>query len=101
MKRNAIAHPVTGACPFPWSSEHAEAVPLPSVESLRMECDAIIRLEKASRVKSIEVISGIAWLTGTPGDEDILLRAGERHDLHDTWPFVVQALEQAIVVLKA
>jgi hypothetical protein len=59
----------------------------------------VIRLEKNSDVKTVEIIRGIVWLTGTPAKGDLLLRAGDRFELRNNWPYVIQALEGAELTL--
>jgi hypothetical protein len=55
------------------------------------------RIEKADGVAEIRVICGTLWLTHTPGEGDILLRASASHSLSTGWPVVVEALEDTAV----
>ena len=57
--------------------------------------DEVIRLEASSTIASIEVESGLVWLTSTPANGDVLLRQGDQFTLRDHWPFVIQALGDA------
>jgi hypothetical protein len=70
------------------------------VEIIRLPREKVIRLEMKSGVKSVEAKSGMVWLTGTPANGDVLLSPGERFELRDNWPFVIQALEPAELSLN-
>ena len=59
----------------------------------------VLRLTPDLRVSHIEVKEGTVWLTGCPANGDVLLREGDRFELSNQWPFVVQAIGNAIVVL--
>jgi hypothetical protein len=82
-------------------SKRAEVVDQPAtqVRVIQLPREKIIRLEKDSGVKSVEASSGIVWLTGTPANSDVLLLPGERFILSDNWPFVIQALQPADIIL--
>jgi hypothetical protein len=67
--------------------------PAAQVEFIQLARHKVIRVEKTSGVDRIEVKSGAVWLTGTPADGDVILSPGERFELRDNWPFVIQALE--------
>ena len=69
--------------------------------AVRMANAEVIRLDKKSGVKSIEVIRGIVWLTGTPADGDIILQEDDRFVLSTSWPYVLQALNEAEIVLRS
>ncbi len=69
-------------------------------ETVSLPREKIFRLDKNSRASSIEIISGVIWLTGTPADGDVLLSGGERFVLQDKRPFVIQALEPAEILLR-
>lgn len=90
---------MTGAGGLPWRGGAWTGTVAPDVEIVCMERDAVIRLEKTSRVKNIRIKKGIAWLTATPANEDILLQPGEPFELRNAWPFVLQALEETEVAL--
>jgi hypothetical protein len=82
-------------------SDFAEAKPalaLPA-RTVHLSHNAILRLEKSSRIKFLEIKSGSAWLTGTPAIEDLILHPGERFKTGADWPYVIQALEPAEVIL--
>jgi Protein of unknown function (DUF2917) len=66
-----------------------------------MKRGEIIRLEKTSGVRNIEMKNGVVWLTGTPADGDVLLQDGERFELRNNWPYVIEALEPAEVLLAS
>ncbi len=57
----------------------------------------VVRLRKAKDVSRIHVRQGAVWLTRTPADGDVILRAGDRLDLGHGWPIVVQALQDSHV----
>jgi hypothetical protein len=59
----------------------------------------VARLEKDSGVKTIETKAGVLWLTGTPADGDVLLQNAGRFDLRDRWPYIIEALEAAELLL--
>lgn len=59
----------------------------------------VIRLEKHLKVKTVTVHRGVVWLTSTPAKGDVLLRPGDRFELQDNWPYVIQALESAELAL--
>jgi hypothetical protein len=75
----------------------------PSAEPPAMELrpGEVRRLDLAVRVRQIEVEQGVIWLTGSPADGDVLLRAGETYSPTGQWRFVVQALETARIILRA
>jgi len=68
-------------------------------QTIRLKRGAVIRLEKSSGVKSIEISSGTVWLTGTPAVDDVLLTEGGRFETAGAWPYVIQALESGGIVL--
>lgn len=80
------------------SSAAAVDQPPVSVKTVHLPRDRAVRLEKTSGIKILEVRSGTVWLTGTPATGDIVLSAGERLELPDQWPFVIQALSSADLV---
>ncbi len=93
MKNNLAVFPTTAIC----GSDSCEAVVADrlatQVETIQLPHEKVIRLEKNSDVESIEITIGMVWLTGTPANGDVLLSPGERFELRDNWPFVIQALE--------
>src|ERR1041385_7187882 len=58
---------------------------LAKATTIHLKRGEVMRLEKNSRVKNIEAKNGIVWLTATPADGDILLRAGELFELQNNW----------------
>lgn len=60
----------------------------------------LIRIEKDSGFGSIQIRRGAIWLTGTPANGDVLLMPESAFDLVDSWPFVVQALGPAEILLS-
>lgn len=79
---------------------NAEATSVPSARTARMTHNEVIRLENSSGVKTLEVKSGIVWLTGTPSHNDLILQKGERFETGTDWPYVIQALEPAEISLS-
>lgn len=61
----------------------------------------IRRIDEADGARVLEVLHGTVWITATPADGDVLLRAGDRLELEDRWPFVAQALGPARLLLSA
>ena len=59
----------------------------------------VIRLEKKSGVNNIETKDGAVWLTGTPANDDVLLKNGEQFELQNHWPYIIEALEQTDLLL--
>jgi hypothetical protein len=85
----------------------AHTVALDSPESVRTETpslrsgfrvvarDEVIRLERRSGIKRIEIKTGVVWLTGTPASGDVLLSAGDVFECQKSWPYILQALEHS------
>ncbi len=73
----------------------------PSAEPrvLSLPADGVLRLDRSSRVKGVAVRSGTVWLTGTPAKGDVILRPGDRCRFDGGWPFVLQAIGDAEMVL--
>lgn len=81
-----------------YEREPAAAVnPLP--ETRQLQNRQVFRLRKTEDVSRIQVRQGAVWLTRTPADGDVILRAGDRLDLEHGWPIVVQALQDSHVDL--
>jgi hypothetical protein len=74
---------------------------LPAMESpiIFLRENEVIRITKHARAKHLEVAQGTVWLTGSPANGDVLLHEGERFSFTDNWPFVVQAIGPARIVL--
>lgn len=66
---------------------------------IRLDREKVIRLEKHSKVKTVEINRGVVWLTGAPANGDVLLQAGDRFELQDSWPYLIQAMETAELAL--
>ena len=94
MKTDLALRPADGLRVFRSRADAMDQPPV-SVKTLHLPRDRAIRLEKVSGIKTLEVRSGAVWLTGTPATGDIVLSAGERLELTDQWPFVIQALSSA------
>jgi hypothetical protein len=69
------------------------------IETISLNRGEVIRLEKNCGVKNIATKSGIVWLTGTPASGDVLLQNGEQFELQNQWPYVIEALEEAELLL--
>lgn len=61
--------------------------------------DEVLRLTPENRISRITIVRGTIWLTASPANGDVLLSAGENFSLEGNWPFVVQALGEAAVIL--
>ena len=97
MKTDLALRPADGLHVFRSCPDAVDQPPV-SVKTLHLPRDRAVRLEKASGIKTLEVRSGTIWLTGTPATGDVVLSAGERLELPDQWPFVIQALGNAELV---
>ncbi|MGV3659172.1 MAG: DUF2917 domain-containing protein [Prosthecobacter sp.] len=73
------------------------AAPLP--DTWHLQNRQVIRLNKASNASRLHVRRGAVWLTRTPADADVILRAGDKLDLEHGWPIIVQALQDSCVDL--
>ncbi len=100
MKNNLIAFPVTIIRAPVSRDAFVTNRAATQVEIIRLPREKVIRLEKNSGVESVETKSGVVWLTATPANGDVLLSSGERFELRDNWPFVIQALEPAELSLN-
>lgn len=58
-------------------------------------------LHHRDRVAGIAVKSGAVWLTETPADADIILRANEQFRFAGKWRVVIEALENSEMFFKA
>jgi hypothetical protein len=67
--------------------------------AIRLRDDEVVRLTRASGFARVEVRRGTIWLTGTPANSDVLLPAGEHFQFTNDWPFVLQAMGEAEIVL--
>jgi hypothetical protein len=97
--KNACAIPLE--TPWPTTSVRRSAIgrEAHAVETMYLPRGAVIRLERRSCIKHLRVISGLVWLTATPANGDVLLASGEMLNLKKDWPFVVEALEPAELIL--
>jgi hypothetical protein len=85
-----------------FSRWHPDARSLPAKQksfTLRLGPDEILRLTGSCGVNRLRVHQGTVWLTGTPASGDVLLRAGDHFPLTARWPFILQALGDAEIVL--
>lgn len=74
-------------------------LPTPRSGIVRLAVNDTMRIGAADRVEYLEVLRGTVWLTGTPATGDVLLREGEGFALADDWPFIVQAMSPAEIVM--
>jgi len=58
----------------------------------------VLRLEP-DRHRCVILKRGIVWLTGNPADRDVVLHSGGQYHCADRWPVVLEALEEAEIVL--
>ena len=68
--------------------------------AVHLRGNEVIRLANVSGFTQVEVRSGTIWLTGTPAQGDVLLHPGEKFQLTNGWPFILQAVEEAQIVLR-
>jgi hypothetical protein len=68
---------------------------------VHLHSNEVMCLTKVSGCRQVEVRSGTIWLTGTPAKGDVLLRPGEQLHLTHGWPFVLQAVNEAQIVLRS
>jgi len=67
----------------------------------RLVSGQVLRLEARMRITRLRVLEGCLWLTTTPADGDVLLRAGDVWDADDRWPIVVQAVADATAAVES
>jgi hypothetical protein len=67
--------------------------------SLQLARGQVHRLDPADGVREIQVLDGILWLTTTPAEGDILLRATDRFSPPNKGAVVFEALKHASVLL--
>ena len=67
--------------------------------SLQLARGKVHRLDPADGIREIQVLDGTLWLTTTPAEGDILLRAADRFALPAVGPIVFEALKDASVLL--
>jgi Protein of unknown function (DUF2917) len=68
--------------------------------AIHLSGNEVIRLTRMLGFQQVEVRHGTIWLTGTPAKGDVLLRSGERFHLTRDWPFVLQAVKEAQIILR-
>ncbi|EDY20507.1 hypothetical protein CfE428DRAFT_1704 [Chthoniobacter flavus Ellin428] len=67
--------------------------------SLQLARGQVHRLDPADGVREIQVLDGVVWLTTTPAEGDILLRASDRFSTPNAGRIVFEALKDASVLL--
>lgn len=92
MKNNSAVHALASFAPA------AERF-LFKIKTVSLARNEVMRLERSSGIKTVEAKNGVVWLTGSPAESDVLLQNGERFELQNRWPYVIEALEQAEIVL--
>jgi hypothetical protein len=60
----------------------------------------VLRVEAGQRVSRLSVLDGCLWLTTTPADGDVILRAGDEWHADGRWPVVVQAIGPAAATVS-
>jgi hypothetical protein len=63
--------------------------------------NSVMRFMPESQVRSIEIRAGTVWLTSTPARGDVILQRGDCFDFCLHWPFVVQAIGDATMILHS
>lgn len=59
----------------------------------------VLTITREDALTSIQVDSGLIWLTETPATRDYVVAQGEKFDATSGFPIVIQALEESLVVL--
>lgn len=95
MKINFASFPVTFFRWLPRWLASAAHRPLARASLIHLPPNQAVRFEKSSGVASLETKSGRLWLTGSPADGDVLLSPGQRFELKENWPYVIEALESS------
>jgi hypothetical protein len=67
--------------------------------ALQLVRGQVHRLERIDGVREIQVLAGVLWLTTTPAEGDVLLRAGDRFSASTGWPVVFEAVQDASIML--
>ncbi|HEY5894080.1 MAG TPA: DUF2917 domain-containing protein [Chthoniobacterales bacterium] len=57
-------------------------------------------IRETSGITHVRVETGKIWLTATPGTEDIVLQAGDLFTFTQDWPFVLETLSDARIILN-
>lgn len=65
---------------------------------LSLPTGALLRID-APRKVTVVVRQGALWITTTPADRDIIVRAGQTFVVESGWPVLVQALAVSDIVL--
>lgn len=92
----ALFKPTSAATAFQSASKrtvHART------ETFHLKRHHVIRLEQKQQFKKVEVRSGVLWLTGTPADGDVILGQSQTFELQNGWPYVIEAIEAAEILL--
>lgn len=71
-----------------------------NARTVRLKRNELLVVDRNSRIASVRVLDGRIWLTGTPGNEDVLISSSQRYPLSANWPFVLQALTDSDCVLE-
>lgn len=85
----------------PWPMEQSEpAVRVVSIDRpLELKKNQVITIPGAPRIQRLEVQTGVVWLTETPHQGDVILRAAKRFSPTKKGALVIQAMEEARVVV--
>lgn len=68
-------------------------------KSVWLRRNQVLTIADSSAARRIQVKQGAVWLTGTPGEKDVVLQAEESFDLTNHYPFVIEALAAAEIAL--
>ena len=85
-----------------WGLSNRTGLDLPRAQSriVELRYNELLRIDEADGARWLEVLQGIVWITATPANGDVVLRAGDCLELADCRPFVAQALEPARLLLS-
>jgi hypothetical protein len=70
------------------------------VMTCHLAAGRVLRVEAPQRVSRLSVVDGCLWLTTTPADGDVLLRAGDTWHADGQWPVVVQAMRPTVLTVS-
>lgn len=68
-------------------------------ERLTLSSGKTLSVVEYNQFARIQVQRGNVWLTTTPGDRDIVLRRGDDFEFSGNWPVVIEALDDAEIIL--
>ena len=68
-------------------------------EAIWLRRRQVLTIAGASVAGGIRVLRGAVWLTGTPAEKDFVLEAEASLGLMNHYPYVIEALTEAEIVL--